>query len=824
MKKYLPEKFERKWQIKWESAKLYSPDLDRARKPFYNLMMFPYPSAEGLHVGNMYAFCGADVYGRFTRMQGFDVFEPIGLDGFGIHSENYALKVGRHPKDQAKISEKNFYRQLRATGNAFDWTRKLETYDPNYYKWTQWIFIQLFKKGLAYREKAAVNFCGVDKTVLADEQVIDGKCERCGTPVEKKELAQWFFKITDYAQRLLENIDKLDWSERVKIAQRQWIGKKEGIDITYEIPGKTERLTCFTTRPDTNFGATFIVLAPEHPLALAVTTAENRKNVEKYIKLSTSKSEIERISEGRGKTGAFTGSYAINNLNGERLPVWVADFVLGEFGTGAVVGVPGHDKRDFEFAQEFGLPVRRVVVGPDGDRSPIVKIEQVQEEEGTIVNSQFLDGLDTHEATVAIMDYLEKKGWGRRKTTYHLRDWLISRQRYWGPPIPMIDCAKCGWQPVPERDLPVLLPHVADWKPTGTGKSPLASVKSFVATTCPNCLGSAKRETDVSDTFLDSSWYFLRYLATDRADRAWDKKRSQKWLPVDMYIGGAEHAVLHLLYTRFLSMVFFDLGLVSFAEPFAKFRAHGLLISGGAKMSKSKGNVVVPDAYIEKYGADTLRCYLMFCGRFVAGGDFRDTGMAGMHKFLKRIWKLADKVSRQGKLTNLSAKDLQIMHTTIKKVTEDIFDLSYNTAISALMIWLNALEKRGTDVSLIEYQTFLKLLAPFAPHMTEELWQMVHTSDVIASEAKQSKKREIASIHSQPWPTFDPKLVAAKEMILVVQVNGKLRDKLPVEAGVSQKEAEKLALASPKVQKWLGKEKPRKIIFVPGRLINFVVN
>jgi len=919
---YNPTGIEAKWQKLWEETGIFSPNLDRAAKPFYNLMMFPYPSAEGLHVGNMYAFTGSDIYGCYKRMQKYDVFEPIGLDGFGIHSENYALKMGRHPKEQAKISEKNFYRQLRANGNSYDWSRKLETYDPDYYKWTQWIFIQLFKKGLAYRKKALVNFCPQDKTVLADEQVIDGKCERCGTVVEKQELELWFFRITAYADRLLENLEKLDWSERVKIAQRQWIGRKEGINIAYKIEGSNEEVVCFTTRPDTNFGATFIVIGPEHPLIYKITLKRYLDAVKKYARAAAKKSDKERIPEGRKKTGVFTGSYAINNLNGKRLPIWISDFVLGNVGTGAVVGVPGHDKRDFEFAQAMKLPVIRVVVGVDGDKSEITRIEQVQEEEGTIINSEFLDGMDIHKATHVIMDYLEEKGWGVRQTTYHLRDWLISRQRYWGPPIPMIHCEKCGWQAVPGKDLPVLLPDVRDWKPKGihsTGlrlrpfglelmaergrsdsrssgqavESPLASVASFVKTNCPNCGGGAKRETDVSDTFLDSSWYFLRYLSTEITDRAWDKKRSEKWLPVNMYIGGAEHSVLHLLYTRFLSMVFYDLGLVHFEEPFSKFRAHGLLISRGAKMSKSRGNVVVPDAYIEKYGADTLRCYLMFCGRFTQGGDFRDTGIEGMHRFLKRVWRLVSE-NLKFKISNLKLGEEaeHLMHKTIKRVAEDIESLDYNTAIAALMKWLNfleersiargseqkankpgledsALERHGTidkktksnvkgqmsTVRTEELEVFLKLLAPFAPHVTEELWQMIRSSVLgrrfsdsgqsigqsVSGAATKNKpgleepykpgleaekerpKIDNWSIHSQPWPRFDPKLAASKQVTLVVQINGKVRDRLPVEAGVSKDEVEKLALASERVQKYLGNRKPQRVVFVADRLINLVI-
>ena len=941
---------EKKWLKKWRESKTFSLDLYRSSHPFYNLMMFPYPSAEGLHVGNMYAFTGSDIYGRMKRMQGRDVFEPIGLDGFGIHSENYAIKVNRNPREQAKISQKNFYRQLEATGNAYDWQRTLETYDPNYYKWTQWIFIQLFKKGLAYRAKSPVNFCPSCKTVLADEQVIQknargpvssfppasarsklkangdqknnvglravgnpstaatprtiGVCERCGTPVEKKELEQWFFKITKYADRLLEGLAKIDWSERVKIAQRNWIGKKEGIAIGYQVADSSSQIECWTSRPDTNFGATFVVLAPEHPfVASLLNTKHETRNtklieVREYVESCKNKTEAERIAQKMGKTGVFTGLHAVNNLTGEKMPIWVSDFVLMDFGTGAVVGVPGHDKRDFEFAVKFKIPIKRVVVGRDGDKSVITKIDQVQEEEGTMVNSEFLDGLDVSVAKEKIMDHLEKKGWGKRKTTYHLRDWLISRQRYWGPPIPIIYCSRCRDEQltinnkhsfssnkqltegkdyavidgreyaivlVPEDDLPVLLPDVKDWRPTGTGKSPLASVEKFVNVACPECGSTARRETDVSDTFLDSAWYFLRYTSTDDYKRPWSPEIAKKWLPVDMYIGGAEHSVLHLLYTRFLTMVFCDLGLVSFEEPFVKFRAHGLLISEGAKMSKSKGNIVNPDDYIEEYGADTLRCYLMFCGRYLQGGDFRDEGIEGISRFLRRVWKLYEKwlsgnqvIRKSGKkkpdnLVTRQPDGLPIMHQTIKQVTEDIERLDYNTAISALMIWLNFLEKkvvssseiidhrkdskylRTTNYELItreEMETFLLLLAPFAPFMTEELWQKVHSSEIIDHSKNnkensmnyelQAKRTNSWSIHFQPWPKFDDKLTRTQEIQLVVQVNGKVRDIVRTKRGISASEAQTLALKSEKVQRHID-SRSYKTIFVNDKLINFVL-
>lgn len=814
--KYEPTILEEKWQKVWEEKGVYHVDIENAKNPFYNLMMFPYPSAEGLHVGNMYAFTGTDIYGRFQRMNGKDVLEPIGLDGFGIHSENYAIKVGRTPKEHAAISEKNFYRQLHLIGNGFDWERKVETYDPKYYKWTQWLFIQLFNQGLAYRKKAPVNFCPKDLTVLADEQVIDGKCERCGTEVEKRNLEQWFFQITKYADRLLENIEGLDWSDKVRIAQRNWIGKKEGINITYPIEGTKETVTVFTTRPDTNFGATFIALAPENPLITKITTSEHKQEVEEYIKAASQKSDIERQAEGKEKTGVFTGSYAINHLTGYKMPIWVSDFVLMGFGTGALVGVPGHDKRDFEFATKFHLEIKRVVVGSDNDKSSITTMEQVQEDEGTMINSDFLNGMDIHKATEKIMDYIEEKGWGERVATYHLRDWLISRQRYWGPPIPLINCPKCGWQPVPEKDLPVLLPDVENWKPTGTGESPLAQLTDWINTTCPKCLGAAKRETDVSDTFLDSAWYFFRYTSTDIDSAAFDTKRVKKWLPVTMYIGGAEHSVLHLLYSRFVTMVLSDMKLIGFEEPFAKFRAHGLIIKDGAKMSKSKGNVVVPDAYIKKFGADTLRSYLMFLGPFSQGGDFSDSGIEGMHRFLKRVWFLAHEFTENPSEEQLSDDSLRIMHKTIKKATEEISSLRYNTAIAALMEWYNFLSSRikteGKLLTKQELATFVKLLAPFAPHMTEEIWQSVSIND-----------SQFSSLHKQSWPTFEEKYLAESSITVVIQVNGKVRDNMIIASGMDKKQVEEQALSLEKIKKYTEGKQIVKIIYVQNKLINIVI-
>lgn len=860
-KQYEPSSIEPKWQSKWIKEGIYQPDLENAKRPFYNLMMFPYPSAEGLHIGSIFTFGGVDVYGRFKRMQGNDVFEPIGLDGFGINAENHALKTGDHPVEHAKRTEANFYRQLHMTGNAFAWDNKVETYDPAYYKWTQWLFIELFKAGLAYKKKSPVNFCPSCKTVLADEQVIDGKCERCGSIVEKKELEQWFFRITEYADRLLANIEGLDWSERVKIAQRNWIGKKSGINITYQVESSQETITVFTTRPDTNFGATFIALAPEHPLVSTLTTSDNKEAVAAYIIQASKKAEIDRVAQGREKTGVFTGSYAINPLTGYKMPIWISDFVLAGFGTGALVGVPGHDKRDFEFARKFDLEIKRVVVGKDGDESPITNIEQVQEDAGMMTNSGFLDGLEIQTATEKIMDYLEEKKYGKRVVSYHLRDWLISRQRYWGPPIPMIYCEACakqrkswftefghsgeehsddsrikqqrfwtsqndvremaGWYPA--ENLPVELPHVENYKPMGTGKAPLANYPEFYETICPHCGGKATRETDVSDTFLDSSWYFLRYLATDSKElpfpitgekakeftQAKALEKRSRFLPVTMYIGGAEHSVLHLLYARFVTMVLCDLGYLGFEEPFARFYAHGLIIKDGAKMSKSKGNVINPDEYIKKFGADAVRCYLLFLGPFNQGGDFQDTAMEGMSRFIKRVWTLFTTRTMINTEGDMSAKSLR--NTIIKEVTEELEHLRFNTSLARLMTYYNYLVNLA-ELPRADVEAYLKLLAPFAPHMTEELWHRLLESQ--------------NSIHRSNWPTYDESAIIKDIITIPVQVNGKLRATLAIsssEIGDKEKIQEE-AINNEKVKPYLEGRTIKKFIYIPGKVVNFVVS
>jgi len=822
---------EKKWAAFWQKTSLYEPKLEPGtsgdKPPFYNLMMFPYPSAEGLHVGNMYAFTGADVYGRYQRMQGKDVFEPIGLDGFGIHSENYAIKIGKHPADQAKISQENFYRQLGMIGNGFAWNERLETYDPAYYKWTQWLFIQMYNNGLAYKGTAQVNWCPSCKTVLADEQVEGGVCERCKSETSRVEKRSWFFKITEYAERLLKNIETIDWPDKIKTAQRQWIGKKEGIEIEYPLVGVPDKkVVCFTTRPDTNFGATFLVIAPEHPLVeelLAGTYSsiiprpeETVKSVQKYVTQALNKSEQKRQEDANTKTGVFTGLYAENRLNGKQLPIWISDFVLVNFGTGAVVGVPGHDQRDFAFAQAFDLPVIRVVVGEDGDDLPITRKEQVQEENGKMVNSSFLNGMDIHEATQKMIEYHVEKGWGTKTTSYHLRDWLISRQRYWGAPIPMVTCDTCGWQPIPEDQLPVELPFVKDYTPKGDGGSPLENApEEWLKTVCPKCGGAATRETDVLDTFLDSSWYFLRYpsLHAKTADTMpFDLAITKKWLPVNAYIGGAEHAVLHLLYSRFVTMALKDWGHLDFEEPFPFLFGHGLIIKDGAKMSKSRGNVVNPDEYIKKFGADTLRTYLMFLGPYDQGGDFRDSGIAGMYRWIQKIWRLFCDEKKYGTETSVQLK--RKLHKTIQKCSQDMQKFRFNTSIAFLMECANIWAEEGAVFSKDDALAYLKLLSPFAPFMSEEVYQTLFV-----------KSGDRPSIHVTDWPAFDLSLVTDAEREIPVQINGKLRGSFMVSNDQANDKEFLLAkaLETVSVQKYLDGKPPKKTIVIPGKLVNLVV-
>ena len=797
---YEPAAIERKWQSRWEDARTNSPDLDAAPRPYYQLMMFPYPSAEGLHVGNVFAFTGNDIHGRFQRLRGHNVFEPIGFDAFGIHSENHALKTGTHPAALIPSNIANFRRQLRRVGLMVDWTRELSTTDERYYKWTQWIFLQLLKKGLAYKKEAAVNWCPFDKTVLANEQVITGMCERCGTKVEQRFLAQWFFRITDYAPRLLANLEHIDWSETTRTAQRNWIGRSEGASITFAAAGGA-KIEVFTTRADTIFGATYLVLAPEHPLVDGLTLPPQRVAVDAYREAS-SKQDLVARKTTKEKTGAFTGRYALNPATGAQIPIWIADYVLMDYGTGAIMAVPGHDERDFEFAKKFKLPITRVVAG-EGEAGR-ARLAEPYMGGGVLMHSAPFDGLGTVEAAAKITAWLTERESGHAVTNYRLHDWCISRQRYWGPPIPIIYCDACGAVPVPEKELPVVLPYIEDFRPDDSGVSPLARHEEWYRVPCPKCKKPARRETDVSDTFLDSAWYFLRYPCTEYDDKPWTAARMKRWLPVDSYIGGNEHAVLHLLYTRFVTMVLHDLGHVPFEEPFKKFRAHGLIIRDGAKMSKTKGNVVNPDEFIETWGADTFRTYLMFLGPFEEGGDFRDEGISGVKRFLDRLWiSVLDR-------TEEGAPDAAVMrklHQTIKKVGDDIAKLSYNTAIAAMMEYMNTLRAGERKVHRAEVEPLVPLVAPFAPHLAEELWERLGHGE---------------SVGDGTWPVFDAALASEEDFELPVQVNGKTRGKVRVAKTATQEEALAAAMADATIKKFVTGA-PKKVVFVPGRLLSLVV-
>ena len=818
---YDPRAVEQKWRDRWAERASNRTDIAGARRPYYALMMFPYPSAEGLHVGNLFAFTGNDIFARFQRLQGFDVFEPMGFDAFGIHSENHALKVGVHPMELIPANIANFTRQLGRAGLMVDWSRTVDTTHPSYYKWTQWVFLKLYERGLAFKKKAAVNWCPNDKTVLANEQVENGRCERCGALVEQRLLEQWFFRITDYAERLLKNIDALDWSHTTLTAQRAWIGRSEGAEIRFKVLNPLEdagsaavhvtaevnsgmnEIRVFTTRPDTIFGATYVVVAPEHPLLDAITSFEQRAAVEAY-RAQASRQDLIARKTNKEKTGVFTGSYAVNPATGEMMPVWTADYVLMDYGTGAIMAVPGHDERDFEFATKFSLPIERVVAGPgDHARTPL-HAAYVDDGEGVLCNSERFDGVPVAEGKRLVTDWLESMHAAKGVVNYRLHDWCISRQRYWGPPIPMIYCDACGAVPVPERDLPVMLPNIPDFKPDDSGISPLARHEEWYRVPCPKCGSQARRETDVSDTFLDSGWYFLRYPSVGRDDVAFDAAATKKWLPVNSYIGGNEHAVLHLMYARFLTMVMQDAGLVDFEEPFTKFRAHGLIIRDGAKMSKSKGNVVNPDEYIDGWGADTFRTYLMFLGPFEEGGDFRDSGISGVKRFLDRLWSSVRDSHTDGE------PDREVMrklHQTIKKVGEDVPKLSYNTAIAAMMECLNVVRRGERAAHRAEVEPMVQLVAPFAPHIAEELWEMTgHTKSVFDS----------------GWPSFDASLAAQESVTIAVQVGGKTRGTVVVAPAALEAEVMAAAMADPSIAKFVTGT-PKKVIFVPKRLLNIVL-
>jgi leucyl-tRNA synthetase len=778
---------DKKWQEKWEQEQLYkTPDHPQHKR--YVLDMFPYPSGAGLHVGHPEGYMASDIISRYFRMRGFDVLHPMGWDAFGLPAENYAIKMGVHPNDTTQTNIKHFREQIKKIGLSYDWSREIDTSQPEYYKWTQWLFLQLYKHKLAYKKEAYVNWCPKDQTVLANEQVVNGLCERCGTKVEQKLLSQWFFKITDYAERLLADLEYVDWPQPIKQMQKHWIGKSQGALIKFESAGKW--IEVFTTRPDTLFGATYLVLAPEHPLVAQLTTPERKAQVEQYIQQTKLKTELERTALEKNKTGEFTGAYAINPATDQEIPIWIADYVLATYGTGAIMAVPAHDERDFEFAKKFNLPIKKVISGPKTDPEP-----EFYTGEGTVIGSGEYNGLSSQEARSHVA-----ADFGRPVTQYKLRDWLVSRQRYWGAPIPIIYCDDCGMQPVPESGLPVRLPTDVDFKPTG--ESPLVYSKEFHEVACPQCGKRARRDSDTMDTFVDSSWYFLRFADPHNADAFASPEAIKQWLAVDAYQGGAEHAVLHLLYARFFTKALLDLGCLPaepfpHAEPFLKLRNQGLIIGpDGEKMSKSKGNVINPDDVVAEYGADTFRMYEMFMGPLEDAKPWNTQGIVGVRRFLDKLFRFAEAFQ--------PGPDNSSIHKLTKKITADIEGYKFNTAVAAFMEFMNA----NQTLSQSDWETFLKLLAPFAPHLTEELWQKLGHAD---------------SIHKQDWPKYDDAQTRDAQVLLVVQVMGRTRGTLEVPVGLTQAAVKEKIMAHEVLAKYLAGQEIVKEIFIPDKLINFVI-
>lgn len=826
MQRYNPKDIEPKWQQTWQNQGLYKAvDFDK-RPKYVMLTEFPYPSGSGLHIGHIREYTYGDIMARHKRMQGYNVMYPMGFDEFGLPTENYAIKNKVTPQSATEKNVTVFKQQMESLGYGFDWERKVNTSDPAYYKWTQWLFLQFFKAGLAYQDEIAINWCPHCKTGLSNEEVINGRHERCDTLVEKKTLKQWMLRITDYADRLVDGLKDVDYPSRIADQQINWIGRKTGIDISYKVTNtlSKEVITTFTTRPDTNFGATFVVLAPEHPFVQKIVEGQiepktghsHRETVVNYVQKSIAKSEIERQEEGRKKTGAFTGFYVKNELTDKDMPVWVSDFVLAGFGTGAVVGVPGHDLRDFEFAKEFGLPIVRVVVGPDGDTSDITKVEQVQEATGTMINSDFLNGLDIHDATEKIMDYMEERGMGKRKVSYRLRDWIFSRQHYWGEPIPVIHCPEHGVVPVPEDQLPVRLPAVAHYEPTDTGESPLAAISDWVSTTCPICGKPARRETDTMPNWAGSSWYYLRYYDPHNGQAFADRKKMDYWGAVDMYLGGMEHTTLHLLYSRFWHQFFYDQGLVPTPEPYQARRGQGIILAAdNSKMSKSKGNVVNPTDIIESgYGADALRLAIAFLAPYDQTTSWSPESVAGTHRFLQRLWTLVQEFKNSEKSSAESADLKRAIHKAAKKVSADLDNMNFNTAIAALMEATNELYRIKAQDSYAAkdwqwaLESVLRMLAPFAPHLTEELWQQLGHQD---------------SVHIAEWPAYDEKYLTEDTVTIVVQINGKLRGEIRVASDAAEEAVVAAAKINEKVVGHLANQTVRKAIYVPGKLINFVM-
>jgi len=822
MAKYPFETIEPKWQKYWDKNKTFktseNPDFPKDKRR-YVLDMFPYPSGQGLHVGHPEGYTATDIYCRYLRMNGYNVLHPMGFDAYGLPAENYAIKTGTHPAVTTAANVKRFREQIKALGFSYDWDREVDTSAEDYYRWTQWIFLKLFEKGLAYEAESPINWCPSCKTGLANEEVKDGLCERCGEKVTRKRIRQWILKITAYAERLLADLDLLDWPEPVKLMQRNWIGRSEGANVVFKVDKSTLKdnedlsFEIYTTRPDTLFGVTYMVLSPEHPLVDKLTTPQQKQAVASYIEAAARKSDLERTDLAKEKTGVFSGAYAINPVNDQKIPIWIADYVLISYGTGAIMAVPAHDERDWEFAKEFKLPIILVVSAdkPQAGKDYSGEPAECTSADGYSVNSGNFTGLPTEEAKKRITSWLEEKGIGKRAVNYKLRDWIFSRQRYWGEPIPVVHCEKCGIVPLSEKDLPLKLPQVKSYAPTGTGESPLAGITDWVNTACPKCGGKAKRETNTMPQWAGSCWYYIRYLdpKNDKAFAAKDK--IDYWLPVDLYIGGVEHAVLHLLYSRFWHKVLYDLGLVNSVEPFQRLVNQGMILGeDNQKMSKSRGNVINPDDIIKEYGADSLRVYEMFMGPLEVSKPWNMAGVTGVSRFLERLWAISEKPvsdAAAGSDKAGSAELQKLLHRTIEKVTKDTATLNFNTAISAMMIYSSELVKLN-EIPRAMWEPFVIMAGAYAPHLGEELWE------------KLGNKK---SVSMSQWPAFDPALTVFDEVTVVVQVGGKIREKFTAAAGTAKEELEKTALAMPGVQKWLEGQTIAKIITVPDKLVNIVV-
>ena len=802
MTDYNPKEIEKKWHDIWDENQTFKASNDRSKKKFYGLIEFPYPSGKGLHVGHPRPYTAIDVVARKRRLEGYNVLFPIGWDAFGLPTENYAIKNKIHPKKVTEQNIKRFKIQLKSLGFSFDWSREINTTDPNYYKWTQWIFLKLFEHGLAYKTEMPINWCTSCKIGLANEEVVDGKCERCGGEVIRKVKNQWMLRITDYAERLIDDLDLVDYIQRAKIQQINWIGKSEGAEVNFKIAGKDENLKVYTTRPDTLFGATYMVLAPEHHLIDKYKEdIENLDEINEYRKNAIKKSDFERTELVKEKTGVeIKGIKAVNPATGKEIPIWVSDYVLASYGTGAIMAVPAHDSRDWEFAKKFDLPIVEVVKGGNVEKEAYVDTES-----GELINSGFLNGLDVKEAKEKMVSWLEEKKLGSRKINFKLRDWVFSRQRYWGEPIPLVHCKKCGWVPIPEEELPLMLPNIEAYEPTDTGESPLANIKEWVETTCPKCGGKAERETDTMPQWAGSSWYFLRYIDPHNDKELADKEALKYWLPVDWYNGGMEHTTLHLLYSRFWYKFLYDIKVAPTKEPYQKRTSHGMILGeNNEKMSKSRGNVVNPDDIVKEYGADTLRTYEMFIGDFEKSVPWSENGLKGCRRFLDRVWKLQD-ILTEG--DSYSEKMKKSIHKAIKKVSNDYETLKYNTAIATLMSLLNEINNAG-KINKAELKTYLILLNPVAPHITEEMWVGQNFGGML---------------NQSSWPKYDEKLTIDTVVEIAVQVNGKVRGRVTISLDDSQEKVKEKVLRDETISKFIEGKTVVKEIFVPGKIYNIVV-